>query len=126
MPSAISILIYGRDAQLLESRKLLLERSGARVWQAINLTEIARLDPERDIDLLILCHSLKTEQCDRALAMAQGRWPGVQCLMLTAGSRGYHPGLPGRFVDVNDGPANLLSTVAKLLPNEQAAPHHAT
>ena len=120
MLSQTSILVYGRDAQLLETRRRVLELSGAHVWMATDISDIVQLGPAVRIDLIVLCHSLSTEQCDQALALAQSRWPQVQTLVLIAGERGCHTGGSDHMADVSRGPAYLLNTVAKLLRQEHA------
>jgi hypothetical protein len=83
-----------------------------------NISDIVQLGPAVQIDLIALCHSLSTEECDQALALAQSRWPQVQTLVLIAGERGCHTGRSNYMADVSQGPAYLLNTVAKLLRQE--------
>jgi hypothetical protein len=126
MPLAqASILIFGRAPQLLETRRLILERAGARVWTAAELSDIKSIAHAVSIDLVILCHSLSMEQCGRALALASTLWPQVKSLNLSSGCCECNPEISERVVDANRGPAHLLDAVANLIGAEQAN-HHRT
>jgi hypothetical protein len=124
MTSPASILLYGRDPQLLYTRRWVLERSGARVWTATDLSDFDQIALDEPIDLIILCHSLLMEECGRALALASKRWPDSQSLVLTWGQSGGQPGFAGQIADAVRGPAFLLQTVAKLIGDEHAFASH--
>ena len=116
MPQQPSVLLYGQDAQLLDIRRLVLERSGYRVDTKLNT---AALDPPSSLmeaDLLILCHSLSNEQFAAALNVARARSPTLRTLVLTVG----HAGFPGQAaetaIDVMEGPARLVEAVRSLVP----------
>ena len=115
MSSQTSILIYGRDRQLLETRQWVLEGAGYRVSKATELAGLAQLVPVEQIDLLILCHTLSQEECGRALAVVSTRWPQVHTLLLHAGRRGSDIGSSGDVVDMREGPAKFLKTVSRLV-----------
>jgi len=124
--SRASILIYGRDRQLLNTRRLVLEHIGARVLVAEEVSYIAQVEPDKPIDLIILCHSLSKEQCLDALAQARTRWPHIQSLSLISGQYGCQPALADHIADTAKGPQELLRTVAMLIPSEPASPADAT
>jgi hypothetical protein len=124
MTSPVSILVYGRDPRLLETRRWVLEHSGARVWMATELSDFDQIAAGKSIDLVILCHSLSMEDCGRALALANTRWPQAQSLVLISEPSDCFPGFSDGVADAGRGPAFLLQTVAKLIGNEHAfAPH---
>ena len=110
-----SILVYGRDARLLETRRWVLEQETSRVWTAVTLSQFDLLESDDPIDLLILCHSLSTEDCEPAIALATARWPGIKILALFAGMKGCHPGSFAGAEDAARGPAHLLKAVAQLV-----------
>jgi hypothetical protein len=115
MPTRVSIFLYGRDTQLLETRRWVLERSGARVWSSTEIIGLLQVAGDQQIDLFILCHSLSPEECDNALALAHTRWPQAESLILLAGYCGCHTGASDHVVDTGRGPAYLLETVSKLM-----------
>ena len=110
-----SILMYGRDPLLIETRRLVLERRGHRVVSTCNTADIAPSLETGSFDLFLLCHSLTTNECDRALEMARTQWPSVKRLVLTSGSLGCRDHEPSNIFDTTFGPEKLLSTVANLI-----------
>lgn len=110
-----SVLVYGSDPQLLATRSWVLERAGARVRTATELTDFGQLEADEPVDLIIFCHSLSTEQCDLALDLAHTLWPEIEILSLITGMSGCHPGFSDTFADASKGPAHLVQIVAKLI-----------
>lgn len=116
-----SILIVGSDSGLLESRRMLLERTGSPVWTALSYAGYEHIPSAEPIALLVLCHSLSGLERDRALALAAERWNPLQSLSLISGNIGATAAPGGRVVDAHDGPAHLLDAVAKLLTQTDQA-----
>ena len=114
-----TVLIYGHDPDLLETRRWVLEKTGYNVVTAADLADVSRLEPFKPVDLFVLCHTLTLEECGRALAIACTRWPNVQSLVLTAGSRGCFAVHSDKFFDTSAGPAMLVKTVSSLVPQAQ-------
>jgi hypothetical protein len=78
----ISVLIYGHDARLLESRKWVLQSWGYRALSVRSLAAINQVPLTPPIDLLVLCYSLSAEECESAIGCAKLRWSGVKELAL--------------------------------------------
>jgi hypothetical protein len=78
----ISVLIYGHDARLLESRKWVLQSCGYRALSVRHLAGINRVPSTPPIDLLVLCYTLTPKECESAIAHAKMRWPDVKELAL--------------------------------------------
>ena len=78
-----AVLIYGQDALLLETRCLVLESAGFKVCAATELDEVLRLLAERQIAVLVLCHTLPAEKCHIILASARERRQSLKVLVLT-------------------------------------------
>jgi hypothetical protein len=114
MVSSVSILLYGRDSSLLNTRELILQRAGYRVFTATDLSEIDSVLQGESVDLLILCHSLTLEQCGRALAFCHSRWPFVKSLLLAAPGSWCAKGKRELVFEASAGPAELLATVGRL------------
>jgi hypothetical protein len=70
-----SILIFGHDEYLLQSREWVLEKHGYTVRTAADLTAAARILTDEEIALVILCQtlSLKENESISDLAGALGR-----------------------------------------------------
>ena len=115
MPGAPSILLYGRDASLLDSRSLVLQYPGYRVECILESAELGqrlRLSP---LDLLILCHTLSPLESEAAIAATKLRQPWAVVLALTAAD--LAPDLQSRVASMSSrqGPAQLLKVVELLL-----------
>ena len=116
--SGPSILIFGRDPRLLETRRLILERCGYVVWTAGELATATLILAREDIRLLILCHTIAKEDCGLALALAH-RALATQCLVLTAGRTGCVSDRsnqapdqrPDLSLDAREGPLQLIAAV---------------
>jgi len=113
---SLSILLYGKDRSLLNTRELILLRAGYRVFTASDLLEIDSVVQGESVDLLILCHTLTLEQCGRALAFGHSRWPFMKSLLLAATDSWCAAGKPELVFEAAAGPAELLATVGRLFP----------
>lgn len=112
----ISVLMYGHDARLLESRKWVLQSCGYRVLSVRHLAALNRVPVTPPIDLLVFCYTLSSKECENAIAHAKLRWPNVKELALLRfnATRDSSPVLS----DVQkalDAPAPLVSTVGQLV-----------
>ena len=102
------ILIYGRDAHLLDTRRWLLEQAGYRVLSVSGLSEAQQAVD--DAKVLVLCHSLSRADCQAAVEMAKAVAPQMKVLTLTAGKPAYTEPSMSAF----DGPRRLIEELGKL------------
>ena len=112
----ISVLIYGHDARLLESRKWVLQGCGYRALSVRNVSALNQVPLTPPIDLLVLCHGVPPEECESAIANARLRWPNVKELALVR----HHAGrdLTPVLSDVHkalDAPDPMLSMIGQLV-----------
>ena len=117
-----SILIYGRDARLLETRKWVLQSRGYRVVTIPSLADIDLLPLAPPFALLILCHTLPAEEAEAATALASLRWPAIKALVMTIDKSRSPTGLLGQLLHTMGGPTNLLSQVGALVGHEASSP----
>ena len=75
-----SVLIYGRDAQLLETRRWVLEHAGMKVTTTTDLGEMESILVNEAIDLFILCHTLSPEEGDLCLMKVHALKPTMKSL----------------------------------------------
>ena len=120
-----AVLIFGKDAHLLETRQWVLEAAGYRVRAAADLLECDRALSTSTFQLFILCHSIALEECGRALALASSRSPTMKSLVLQAGMSNCHHGLLSVVLNAMDGPAKMISTV-DALTGRNSSPHSHT
>lgn len=113
------LLCFGRDAQLVESRVriLSLHYSAAGVNSVGNLRTLR----DQEFDVVLLCHSLASEDRRAAILFIRERWPNAKLLQIVNVRRGQE--LCGADAEVGalDGPRALLRSVEELL---SAQPGH--
>ena len=116
MPTQPSILIYGRDPNLLETRRWVLENAGYRVFIAHSLMEAEHISTTESINLLVLCHSLTVVDCQDALAAVDKIEPDMRRLLITANTPLCPHGHQDRVLSAFDGSRGLLAAVHELAP----------
>jgi DNA-binding response OmpR family regulator len=80
MPS--SIVIFGYDKHLLNSRRWVLESEGYAVKTTSDLMEAGQILSTEPIDLLILCQTLSAEDYASAMALARSVQPAIGILVM--------------------------------------------
>jgi hypothetical protein len=116
MASRSCILLYGRVPLLLDTRLMVLETGDLRVLTATDIDEVERIITTCDIDLVIFCHTLSTQERKVALAAIHALRPRLQTLALTSISA-----MPRLLSEIDvlasvDRPRDLIA-VAKFLLN---------
>ena len=114
----ISVLIYGHDARLLESRKWVLQSCGYRALSVRHLADLNRVPLIPAVDLLVLCYTLVPRECESAIAHAKLRWPNVKELALVRYNANAAREIPSVLPDIQktlDAPDPLLSMVGQLV-----------
>ena len=111
-----TILVFGHDSTLLETRRWMLEAQG---YQAITFTEVRelkRIGADSDVQLLILCRSLQPQSSAQVTALASELWPGIKILDMRKGILMDHNGLAPRTATVTlDSPLKFLSVVKSVV-----------
>ena len=113
--SQVSIVMYGRDAHLLETREWILKSLGYRVVTILCLAELDRIPLAPPVALLVLCHPLSFKECEDALAHASSRWHGIQKLDLMHEGSKSRTEIHSRLRQTLDVPAGLLTRVSNLV-----------
>ena len=116
-----TILLFGRQPDLLDSRRWVLETRGYRVVVANSLVEMASLPKDPPVRVALLCHLLTPAERTAASALAATRWPGSVTHALTQASR-TPTGILGQLMHTSDGPTDLVAMVRTLLHEEPMAP----
>jgi len=138
MDLSASILIYGHDSSLLETRRLVLQHAGFQAGTVMTLEEVRKILVHRPGVLPILCYSLSAEECGQALALIHSLKPARKSLILTAGIPICGWGEEDELLSSFKGPRALVAMVERLvkckdlreMPNnpapmsaEQVGPH---
>ena len=115
MPLLATVLVFGRDFQLVHTRSLILEKAGFHVRTASSLPDIQQLLPEPTIDVMLLCHSLSSHDCTEALNIVHERWPNIQTIALVSGHSGCGSDSANAVMETTEGPAKLIRAVRRHL-----------
>ena len=111
----ISIVILGRDAHLLETRKWVLQSLGYRVLTIHRIADLNQIPSTPPVALLVLCHTLSTKECESAVARASSRWPEIKKLVLVRDNSKTAAQVLGQVRHTLDLPMRLMSTVSELV-----------
>jgi hypothetical protein len=111
----ISIVMYGRDAHLLETRKWVLQSRGYRILTIQHLADLNQIPLTPPVALLVLCHTLSSKECTDAVARASSRWPEIKKLALDRDRSSSPSKVLGQVMHTLDGPTHLLTTVSELV-----------
>lgn len=80
----LRVLCISRDQRLLETRQLVLITR----YQATcvhNPEEIQDIPEHEAFDVLLLCHTLSQEECQRSADIARKRWPAIKVVAIWLG-----------------------------------------
>jgi hypothetical protein len=110
-----TILFFGTYSLLLNTHRLILERSGFRALSAGCLCDFHIVTENQHIDLCLLCSSLDSEDRDQAISILSTLHPDVPYMILSPGVS-----LAGRkaappIVNSLAGPEFLLNSVRESL-----------
>ena len=122
MAISSSILVYGCDLTLLETRSWLLERAGFEVLQAKELSEAKQIVSTQSIHLLLLCHSLSVEDCQSILEAADTLQPTMKRLVMTANRELCSRGEAEPQLSAFAGSRALLIAVEEILADQRTPP----
>lgn len=84
LSDSASILVYGRDSNLLKTRRWVLETIGSKVYATTSLKETEQLIISVKPTLLVLCFTLSSEDRRYVLKLVQALRPQMKVLTLTA------------------------------------------
>ena len=115
MPPANDILLFGRDAVLLQTRSLILNKEGYRTECVKTLPELKACLAARPYGLLVLCHSLAAAERSVGIVLAASFLPELKLLALEKNPAGAfnHPFV--QVLHINSGPEGFCSAVRTLV-----------
>jgi len=111
----ISILMYGRDAHILETSRWALQSRGYRVVTTSHLDEFNSIPLTPSINLIVLGHTLTPKESAEAFAHASARWPRIKRLALGHDPFGSSADVFNKKTQNMSVPARLLSTVSEMV-----------
>ena len=109
-----TILIYGNEPLLVETRRLILEQAGYEVYATMEFQNAMRILADQAVDLLLLGQSLREDERRGMIETASAMSPEIKCIALGSEDQ---IGTPDRaeVVDGRKGPAHLLEAIGKIL-----------
>ena len=114
MSDEVSILVYGRDPVVLETRRMVLETTGASVVATTGWEQAQQVISNPSLDLLVLCYTLSSEDRQSILQFAQGIRPEITTLVLRADGQSSAD-FGKDTLDVFAGPRAFKAKVMELL-----------
>jgi DNA-binding NtrC family response regulator len=109
-----NILVYGNDQMLVTTRGLILEKADYRVFTVQTFANAMLALMNHQIDIVVLCQSLKDEERSGILETAHALQPEIKCAVLDLEEREVK--LHGvDLIQGLEGPTALLSAIGKLL-----------
>jgi DNA-binding response OmpR family regulator len=114
MPTDASILIFGRDRLLLQTREWLLKAANYRVLAAETLLDVGKISGDQRVDLIVICHTVPEEDGEQALATVSTRCPNVKCLVLAAENKPDHAPC-AETLPIMSSPQTFISKVQNLV-----------
>jgi DNA-binding response OmpR family regulator len=114
MNSHARVLVVSRDEMLLRTREMILGAFFA-VQGAGRFNEARALLNTKDFDLVVLCHSLTYDECERLAMLAHEKIPRPLVLAMSASSRGGLKPWADKQLGVDAGPYGLLKKCAEML-----------
>ena len=119
-----TVLIYGHDPLLLQTRRRILEQAGYTAWAAEVLDEVESIITTNAVELLIVCQTLSDEEGEAAITLAHQIRPEMKTLVMSLTRQRLLKTAHETPFNVSTGPRNLLDTVQKLMgkPRENTIP----
>lgn len=112
------IAAMGADRALLETRSRVLQAVGYQVCQATSIVEVKKALAGRQVDLLLLCHTLPRVDCQRAIAALRKVDSKVKAIILVPFSGRSPIKDEGVVFHQVSGPRQLVDTVQSVLPSK--------
>ena len=119
--SGRSILLLGRNPRLAETRGWVFEREGFEVRTFLHLSDLDEIGPSQQIDLFVLCDSLKPDVRRQAQILIGLKWPKAKRLTLTSAGTSFQIDPAEHTFPAIDGPRKLIATIHNLM-TDGAAP----
>ncbi len=112
-----SILMFGEDALLLDTRKWVLEKAGYSTTTTATLVGLKTALAEKRHGVLIFCYTISVMDCVTALSFVTSYAPGMQILGLQAGQTGCSPSI-AETLNLGVGPIGLIAKVQSLFSHK--------
>jgi DNA-binding NtrC family response regulator len=109
-----SVLIYGFDHTLLETRSWVFERNGFEVDTATHIAQAEQALKARLIDLFLICHTIPPQERRKAVAAIHTIRPQAKVMVVTTASHPEPEG-PWKTVDALAGTEAMIVAARRAL-----------
>ncbi len=109
-----SVLCFGMDQMLLDTRQQLLERSGYVVHSTTEKSVAKKCLLNGDVAVLILCHTLTRQELENITSFHREMQSTALILCLTIETGISEPDCKTVVYDTHDGPGAFIAVVEKL------------
>jgi hypothetical protein len=120
MPS--TILIYGNDRVLVNTRCLLLAGCGYQVVTALNFKDAKRTLQMGEANLLVWCSSISPRTRKSQISEIKLLFPALKQLVVTDATSTFDPPGSEKSVVGLSGPKPFLTAVRQMQPVESTSP----
>ena len=110
----IQVLCFGNDPRLLATRHMVL----ATRYDAVSVGTFAQLETlpqSSNFRVVVLCHTLKADECERTAAIVRQHWPEAKILAIALRSESCSEQTSDARMASLEGPSALLQAVDNLL-----------
>jgi DNA-binding response OmpR family regulator len=111
------ILVYGNDPMLVTTRRLILEKAGYHALATTEFSDAMLVLMNQEIDVLIVCQSLRDEERQGILETAHALKPDIKCVILRFSGHDVS-GKDAEIIEGLEGPNALLMAVGKIIANQ--------
>ena len=84
MTTTPHVVLYGHHTTLHPTRRWLLERMGFEVSTASSVPALKRIYKQNNTRLLVICYTVKIEECGAVIALSQSTHPGLKIVLLSS------------------------------------------
>jgi len=109
------VLSVGLDARILDTRELILRSTGYSVVSAISIKEAVFLFKDGGFDVIVLCHTLSTKDCERVTGAVRASGSRIPIVCVSDATSDNHSSFADATVDKN--PAAFLEAIEDVLRN---------
>jgi len=114
MPQGL-VLSVGSDSRVLETRELILRSAGYSVVSALSIKEAAYLFKDSDFDVIVLCHTLSTKDCERLTGTIRASGSRIPIVCVSDSTFDGRKSFADETVDKS--PAAFLRSIEDVLRN---------
>jgi CheY-like chemotaxis protein len=107
------VLSIGSQLAVLDTRELILRSAGYIVVSAISIEEAVRFFQDGDFDLIVLCHTLPTKECERLTSLIRASGSRIPIVSVSGTAGGEQNAFADATVDQDSG--RFLRSVGEVL-----------